>query len=84
MNAKESIEVIKYASAFNADNSKLTKALNIAINALEKQISKKPKISASTQDFEYMQCPSCKLTTVLYYGMRPSYCANCGQKLKWW
>lgn len=35
MTENESIEIIKYASAFNSDNSPLTKALEVAIQALE-------------------------------------------------
>lgn len=37
MTTQEAIEIIKYASAFNADNSPLTDALGIAIEALEVQ-----------------------------------------------
>ena len=51
------------------------------INALEKQIAKKPKINRVSDDTEYMKCPQCKLTTVLYSDMRPDYCPECGQKL---
>ena len=40
MSEKEAIEIIKYASAFNSDNSPLTMALDIAITALEKQSMK--------------------------------------------
>lgn len=36
MTEQKAIETIKYASAFNSDNSPLTKALDIAIKALEK------------------------------------------------
>lgn len=35
MTEQKAIEVIKYASAFNSDNSPLTKALTMAIVALE-------------------------------------------------
>lgn len=35
MTEKEAIEIIKYASAFNRENSPLTKALDTAIKALE-------------------------------------------------
>lgn len=36
MTEQKAIEVIKYASAFNSDNSPLTEALDMAIKALEK------------------------------------------------
>lgn len=51
------------------------------INTLEKQIAKKPRINRVSDDTEYMKCPQCKLTTVLYSDMRPDYCPKCGQKL---
>lgn len=35
MTDQEAIEIIKYASAFNKDNSPLTKALEIGIKAIE-------------------------------------------------
>ena len=35
MTENEAIEIIKYASAFNLDSSPLTKALEVAITALE-------------------------------------------------
>lgn len=41
MTVQEAIETIKYASAFNADNSPLTEALEIAIAALKKQLKSK-------------------------------------------
>ena len=62
---------------------KLDEAVDIAINALEKQTAKNPKITSKVEDVEYMRCPDCQLTTVLYNGMRPLYCPNCGQKLDW-
>ena len=37
MTEQEAIEIIKYASAFNSDNSPLMKALDVAMKALEKQ-----------------------------------------------
>lgn len=35
MDYQEAIEIIEYASAFNSDNSRLTKALNTAISAVQ-------------------------------------------------
>ena len=49
----------------------------------EKNEPKKPIITSKVEDCEYMRCTNCNLTTVLYGGMRPVYCANCGQKLDW-
>ena len=57
--------------------------IELIIEALEKQIARKPRINRVTDDAEYMKCPQCKLTTVLYSDMRPDYCPKCGQKLLW-
>ena len=59
------------------------KDIELIIEALEKQIARKPRINRVTDDAEYMKCPQCKLTTVLYSDMRPDYCPKCGQKLLW-
>ena len=57
--------------------------LEVVVEALEKQIAKKPRINGVSDDAEYMKCPQCRLTTVLYSNMRPDYCPKCGQKLDW-
>ena len=62
---------------------KYVEALNIAINALEKQIPKKPISISSVENSMYVKCPTCKLRTVLYDGCSMDYCKNCGQKLNW-
>ena len=58
-------------------------AFSMAINALEKQIPKKPISVTSVENSMYVKCPTCKLTTVLYDGCIMEYCKNCGQKLDW-
>ena len=58
-------------------------AMEIAINALGKQIPKKPKSITPVENSMYVKCPTCKLTTVLYDGCIMEYCKNCGQKLDW-
>jgi hypothetical protein len=40
INREEAIEIIKYASAFNSANSPLTKALDMAIEALKQTADK--------------------------------------------
>ena len=55
----------------------------MAINALEKQIPKKPKSITSVENSMYVKCPTCKLTTVLYDGCVMEYCKNCGQAIDW-
>ena len=53
-------------------------SMEIAINALEKQIAKKPK-ERDCIGFNTLVCPVCK--DVLY--LFEPYCDNCGQKLDW-
>ena len=62
---------------------KRAESLDVAIQALEKQIPKKP-IMCDKQDIRYVhkyQCPNCKGT---FTGTGFSkYCYHCGQKLDW-
>lgn len=51
--------------------------INAAIEALEKQIPKKPELKG-----EYYICPVCGVYQETSEG-NPPYCLNCGQKLLW-
>ena len=51
--------------------------INAAIEALEKQIPKKPEIKD-----EYYVCPVCGVYQETSEG-NPLYCINCGQKILW-
>ena len=53
-------------------------AMEIAINALEKQITKKPK-ERDCIGFNTLVCPVCKGALYLY----EPYCDNCGQAIDW-
>lgn len=57
---------------------KRSDALDVAIQALEKQIPKKPK-ERDCIGFDTLSCPECKMALYLY---KP-YCDNCGQKIDW-
>lgn len=61
-------------------------ALEIGIQALEKQISKKPV----NYDKHYYKCPCCNEDleidndmSFVYDEEPPKFCINCGQKLDW-
>ena len=58
------------------DNQEAIKAIEIAIEALEKQTAKKPSIVGMQN-----KCPNidCFESALRYY----SYCLGCGQKLDW-
>ena len=57
-------------------------AFQMALQALEKQIPKKPKINRIDSETIYCKCPSCNITTVLYRNCIMNYCKECGQKLR--
>jgi hypothetical protein len=52
-------------------------AYSMAIQALEKQIPKKPDF---TEDKEFALCPCCNGKSLRD---KQKYCENCGQKLDW-
>lgn len=54
---------------------KRAEALDVAIQALEKQIPKKPDF---TEDKEFALCPCCNGKGLLN---KQKYCDNCGQKI---
>lgn len=53
-------------------------AFSVAINALEKQMQKKPK-ERDCIGFNTLVCPVCKGALYLY----EPYCDNCGQAIDW-
>ena len=53
------------------------KSIEMAIQALEKQIAKKPDF---TEDKEFALCPCCNGKGLLN---KQKYCDNCGRKLDW-
>lgn len=64
----------------------ITEALNMAIEALEKQIPKKPYKRKEGKETNYY-C-SCKHylgdeTEIQLIAIRPRFCDNCGQALDW-
>ena len=52
--------------------------IRLAIEALEKQITKKPIVS------DDIICPSCSATLIYYlHTSKIDYCDKCGQRLDW-
>lgn len=60
------------------DADECSLALNMAINALEKQI---PSELEKHGFFKVCKC-GCEMSTFLMYN-RANYCPNCGQAIKW-
>ena len=61
------------------EHSEWVEQLEIAINALEKQIPKKPK-EIIVIDRKSFACPRCN---EILHSYLQSYCADCGQALDW-
>ena len=59
----------------NTTKDELAEAMRIAIQALEKQVSKKPDF---TEDKEFALCPCCNGKGLLN---KQKYCDNCCQKI---
>ena len=57
---------------------RVVEARDMAINALEKQIPKKPK-EKDCIGFNTLACPGCEMALYLY----EPYCDNCGQAIDW-
>lgn len=86
INAKR--EMIKHNKAFfqKQDNSYLESDIEVyctAIEALEKQLPKKPDIMDYILGDVNFKCPTCKSEYICEKGYEHFYCPNCGQKIKW-
>ena len=79
MTPQEAIKRIKDHNEIHSRKEKhfavhITEALNTAVEALEKQIPKKPKNREGTT---YFYCPCCDSNNIY------EYCGECGQALDW-
>ena len=82
MKPEEAIEIIKVAIAEVEWDYPMdyTVAFEEAIEALEKQIPKKPVDDPENGWFE---CPNCGLIVWVYYGTGETHHCDCGQRLDW-
>lgn len=74
MNEQEAIEFIKNSDTLRVTNKKATEAVRLSLEALEKQVAKKP-----VDRFMFKECPTCGSVEIEGCG----YCPECGQKLDW-
>ena len=63
-------------------------AFSVAINALEKQIAKKPYVQQNDRNNDCLECPSCDSFIGYECDCRDEhyqigYCPNCGQAIDW-
>ena len=64
--------------------TKHNKAISMAIDALDKQMPKKPIIREAEDSFGYVKhilCPNCEKVDFGYE--RPCFCKLCGQAIDW-
>ena len=101
MKASEAIKILKKDSCYECSQGtdspfnceywecRVAKATRVAIQALEKQIPKKPIMKQYFEDLEdeYLCCPTCGeiLTDRIPDDNKTFYfhCMNCGQKFDW-
>lgn len=78
MTENEAIELIEKDLKLHSKDlsGKYKNSLRMAINALEKQIAKKPEMEKYTKRELYF-CPICGTEVTDY-----KYCPNCGQKIE--
>lgn len=77
MTESEASTILKTEIVHHPECSVFAEALDLAIQALEKQISKKPDF---TEDKEFALCLCCNGNGL---ADKQKYCDNCGQKLDW-
>lgn len=75
MTENEASTILKTEIVYHPECSIFAEALGLAIQALEKQIPKKPDF---TEDKEFALCPCCNGKGLLN---KQKYCDNCGQKI---
>lgn len=83
MTPKEAIKILEIAKAEVEWNYPLDYAIAIdmAKEALEKQIPKKPISLGEDIDRDVGQCPNCKEIIDTYEDYK--YCSDCGQAIDW-
>ena len=83
MTENEAIELIENDLKLHSKDlsSKYKNGLRMAINALKKQIPKKPH--KNFEKFSGVWCSCGKYLGKGYFVDKPSYCTDCGQKLDW-
>ena len=83
MKESEAIELIEKDLKLHSKDlsSKYKNGLRMAINALKKQIPKKPH--KNFEKFSGVWCSCGKYLGKGYFVDKTSYCTDCGQKLDW-
>lgn len=84
---REAIEALKIINLKRVhpfyDWEEMREIRDIAIEALEKQLPKKPDIMDHILGDINFKCPTCKSEYICEKENEPLYCQNCGQRLDW-
>ena len=84
MTESEAKVILESEYKFHGECSVFGEALTMAINALEKQIPKKPMISYDERVKEnWCSCGVCAFGFGWKRTIHYKYCPDCGQKLDW-
>lgn len=81
MTESEASSILKAEIVHHPECSIFAEALDVAIQALEKQIPKKPK--KNFEKFSGVWCDCGKYLGKGYFVNKTTYCPDCGQKLDW-
>ena len=81
MKESEASTILKAEIVHHPECSIFAEALGLAIQALEKQIPKKPH--KNFEKFSGVWCSCGKYIGKGYFVEKQSFCSNCGQKLDW-
>lgn len=81
MTESEARSILKAEIVHHPECSIFAEALDVAIQALEKQIPKKPK--KNFEKFSGVWCDCGKYLGKGYFVNKTTYCPDCGQKLDW-
>jgi hypothetical protein len=75
---KEAISHYNYGISRDIFSEPVTSYAKLAVDALEKQVAKKP--NPDTKFYGFGFCPTCN---ACFMDKSTNYCGNCGQKLDW-
>ena len=84
MKVAKAIEIISRKSSIPNDGESfedIEKAYDMAIEALEKQVPKKPLNITAEHDGDYGECPCCGMPVNDFSEI--NICGSCGQALDW-
>ena len=90
MDIKKAIEHYNYGISHDFFSEPVTSYARLAVEALEKQVDKKPVVLrefGTTYGKEYYACPNCNEYIRYKYKLEeqtyPCRCGDCGQSLDW-